>query len=157
MVKIKKQILLQTIDGHWREHLLRLDHLRSVVGFRGYAQKDPLNEYKSEAFGLFERMLEVIREDVTGTIMNLEIREPEVPALPELPDFLTTHFDPFTGEDNSADIDGGTLGTVTATLPPRQSPQPEMGGDVLSSEISRNAPCPCGSGRKYKHCHGKAA
>ena len=154
---IEKSVLLQSLDHHWKEHLATLDALRQVVFLRAYAQKTPINEYKSEAFGLFERMLEVIREDVTGTIMNLEIREPEVPALPELPDFLTTHFDPFTGEDNSADIDGGTLGTVTATLPPRQSPQPEMGGDVLSSEISRNAPCPCGSGRKYKHCHGKAA
>lgn len=154
---IEKSVLLQSLDHHWKEHLATLDALRQVVFLRAYAQKTPINEYKSEAFGLFERMLEVIREDVTGTIMNLEIREPEIPALPELPDFLTTHFDPFTGEDNSADIDGGTLGTVTATLPPRQSPQPEMGGDVLSSEISRNAPCPCGSGRKYKHCHGKAA
>lgn len=154
---IEKSVLLQSLDHHWKEHLATLDALRQVVFLRAYAQKTPINEYKSEAFGLFERMLEVIREDVTGTIMNLEIREPEVPALPELPDFLTTHFDPFTGEDNSADIDGGTLGTVTATLPPRQSPQPEMGSDVLSSEISRNAPCPCGSGRKYKHCHGKAA
>lgn len=154
---IEKSVLLQSLDHHWKEHLATLDALRQVVFLRAYAQKTPINEYKSEAFGLFERMLEVIREDVTGTMMNLEIREPEVPALPELPDFLTTHFDPFTGEDNSADIDGGTLGTVTATLPPRQSPLPEMGGDVLSAEISRNAPCPCGSGRKYKHCHGKAA
>ncbi|WP_446654435.1 preprotein translocase subunit SecA [Blastomonas sp.] len=154
---IEKSVLLQSLDHHWKEHLATLDALRQVVFLRAYAQKTPINEYKSEAFGLFERMLEVIREDVTGTIMNLEIREPEIPALPELPDFLTTHFDPFTGEDNSADIDGGTLGTVTATLPPRQSPMPEMGEDLMVGEISRNAPCPCGSGRKYKHCHGKAA
>ncbi|PXW75075.1 protein translocase subunit secA [Blastomonas natatoria] len=154
---IEKSVLLQSLDHHWKEHLATLDALRQVVFLRAYAQKTPINEYKSEAFGLFERMLEVIREDVTGTIMNLEIREPEVPALPELPDFLTTHFDPFTGEDNSADIDGGTLGTVTATLPPRQSPLPDAPVDLVGSEISRNAPCPCGSGRKYKHCHGKAA
>lgn len=154
---IEKSVLLQSLDHHWKEHLATLDALRQVVFLRAYAQKTPINEYKSEAFGLFERMLEVIREDVTGTIMNLEIREPEIPALPELPDFLTTHFDPFTGEDNSADIDGGTLGTVTATLPPRQSPMPEASDDLFTGEISRNAPCPCGSGRKYKHCHGKAA
>jgi preprotein translocase subunit SecA len=154
---IEKSVLLQSLDHHWKEHLATLDALRQVVFLRAYAQKTPINEYKREAFGLFERMLEVIREDVTGTIMSLEIREPEVPSLPELPDFLTTHFDPFTGEDNSADIDGGTMGTVAATLPPRQSPMPDMAGDVMSGEISRNAPCPCGSGRKYKHCHGKAA
>ncbi|WP_430385661.1 preprotein translocase subunit SecA [Blastomonas fulva] len=154
---IEKSVLLQSLDHHWKEHLATLDALRQVVFLRAYAQKTPINEYKREAFGLFERMLEVIREDVTGTIMSLEIREPEVPSLPELPDFLTTHFDPFTGEDNSADIDGGTLGTVAATLPPRQSPMPEASEELFSGEISRNAPCPCGSGRKYKHCHGKAA
>ena len=86
--------------------------------------------------------------------IDLRFDEPEPMPLPELPDFLTTHIDPFTGEDNSADIDGGTLGTVTATLPPRQSPMPEASDDLFTSEISRNAPCPCGSGRKYKHCHG---
>ena len=154
---IEKSVLLQSLDHHWKEHLATLDALRQVVFLRAYAQKTPINEYKREAFGLFEHMLEVIREDVTGTIMSLEIREPEVPALPELPDFLTTHFDPFTGEDNSADIDGGNWGTVAATLPPRQSPLPEMGGDIMTGGISRNAACPCGSGRKYKHCHGKAA
>ncbi|WP_373487924.1 preprotein translocase subunit SecA [Blastomonas sp.] len=154
---IEKSVLLQSLDHHWKEHLATLDALRQVVFLRAYAQKTPINEYKREAFGLFERMLEVIREDVTGTIMSLQIRDPEVPALPELPDFLTTHFDPFTGEDNSADIDGGTMGTVAATLPPRQSPRPELEGDVTIAEVSRNAPCPCGSGRKYKHCHGKAA
>ena len=154
---IEKSVLLQSLDHHWKEHLATLDALRQVVFLRAYAQKTPINEYKREAFGLFERMLEVIREDVTGTIMSLELRDPEVASLPELPDFLTTHFDPFTGEDNSADIDGGTLGTVAATLPPRQSPMPEMSDDVFAGEISRNAPCPCGSGRKYKHCHGKAA
>ena len=154
---LEKSILLERLDHHWKEHLATLDALRQVVFLRAYAQKTPINEYKREAFGLFERMLEVIREDVTGTIMSLEVREPEVPSLPELPDFLTTHFDPFTGEDNSADIDGGTRGTVAATLPPRQSPMPEASADLFTGEISRNAPCPCGSGRKYKHCHGKAA
>jgi preprotein translocase subunit SecA len=79
-----------------------------------------------------------------------------VPDLPDLPDFLTTHIDPLTGEDNSNDIDGGTLGTVSTSLPPRQSGQLDNPGDPFDgSKVSRNAPCPCGSGRKYKHCHGK--
>ncbi|MEP2102309.1 MAG: preprotein translocase subunit SecA [Parasphingorhabdus sp.] len=156
-VQIEKSILLESLDHNWKEHLATLDALRQVVFLRAYAQKKPLDEYKKEAFGLFERMLEVIRESVTKTIAVSQFHrqeEIEVPELPELPDFLTTHIDPLTGEDNSDDIDGGTLGTVSSTLPPRQS-----GGaapnDVNFDGVSRNAPCPCGSGRKYKHCHGK--
>ncbi|MEZ5708704.1 MAG: preprotein translocase subunit SecA [Blastomonas sp.] len=154
---IEKSVLLQTLDHHWKEHLATLDALRQVVFLRAYAQKTPINEYKQEAFGLFERMLEIIREDVTRTIMGLQVQQPEVPPLPELPDFLTTHIDPFTGEDNSADIDGGTLGTVAQTLPPRQVAATPQDEDFASMAVGRNSPCPCGSGRKFKHCHGKAA
>ncbi len=158
--QIEKSILLQQLDHHWKEHLATLDALRQVVFLRAYAQKTPINEYKQEAFGLFERMLAVIRENVTKTVMtsDFRIQEPEVPELPELPDFLTTHIDPLTGEDNSNDIDGGTLGTISTALPPRQSaPAAPQGADnpYADQDISRNAPCPCGSGRKYKHCHGK--
>jgi preprotein translocase subunit SecA len=156
---IEKSVLLQTLDHHWKEHLATLDALRQVVFLRAYAQKQPINEYKQEAFALFERMLSNIREDVTRTIARLDLRyeEPEAMALPDLPDFLTTHIDPFTGDDNSADIDGGDLGVIANTLPPMQSPRPDMpAGEnpYATLDISRNAPCPCGSGRKYKHCHG---
>ncbi len=156
-VQIEKSILLESLDHHWKEHLATLDALRQVVFLRAYAQKKPLDEYKKEAFGLFERMLEVIRESVTKTIAVSQFHrqeEIEVPELPELPDFLTTHIDPLTGEDDSNDIDGGTLGTVSATLPPRQSGG-AVAADINFDGVSRNAPCPCGSGRKYKHCHGK--
>lgn len=156
-VQIEKSILLESLDHHWKEHLATLDALRQVVFLRAYAQKKPLDEYKKEAFGLFERMLEVIRESVTKTIAVSQFHRQEeiqVPELPELPDFLTTHIDPLTGEDNSDDIDGGTLGTVSSTLPPRQSGG-AVADDVNFDGVSRNAPCPCGSGRKYKHCHGK--
>ncbi len=156
-VQIEKSILLESLDHHWKEHLATLDALRQVVFLRAYAQKKPLDEYKKEAFGLFERMLEVIRESVTKTIAVSQFHrqeEIEVPELPELPDFLTTHIDPLTGEDNSDDIDGGTLGTVSTALPPRQSGS-AVSDDVNFDGVSRNAPCPCGSGRKYKHCHGK--
>ncbi|WP_164114892.1 preprotein translocase subunit SecA [Sphingorhabdus sp. Alg239-R122] len=158
--QIEKSILLQQLDHHWKEHLATLDALRQVVFLRAYAQKTPINEYKQEAFGLFERMLAVIRENVTKTVMtsDFRIQEPEVPELPELPDFLTTHIDPLTGEDNSNDVDGGTLDTISTALPPRQSaPAAPLGADnpYADQDISRNAPCPCGSGRKYKHCHGK--
>ena len=156
---VEKSILLQTLDHHWKDHLATLDALRQAIFLRAYAQKQPINEYKQEAFALFERMLSNIREDVTRTVarIDFQFQEPEPMPLPELPDFLTTHIDPFTGEDNSADIDAGELGVIANTLPPMQAPRPDLPeGDnpYAALEISRNAPCPCGSGRKYKHCHG---
>jgi preprotein translocase subunit SecA len=160
--QLEKSILLQNLDHHWKEHLSTLDALRQVVHLRAYAQKTPINEYKQEAFNLFQRMLDAIREDVTKTIAHAQFRMQEPPPLPDLPDFITTHFDPFTGEDNSNDIDAGTLGLITTQLPPLQIIQPaapaELGDDPASwvGVVSRNAPCPCGSGRKYKHCHGAA-
>ena len=153
---IEKSILLQSLDHHWKEHLSTLDALRQVVHLRAYAQKTPINEYKQESFALFERMLGNIREDVTGSIARVQFRmEEPLPEfdLPVLPDFITTHIDPFSGEDNSGDIDAGSLGGITTTLP-----RPPIGnaapGEFANLDISRNAPCPCGSGQKYKHCHG---
>jgi preprotein translocase subunit SecA len=156
---IEKSVLLQSLDHHWKEHLSTLDALRQVVHLRAYAQKTPINEYKQEAFALFERMLSNIREDVTGSIARVQFRmEEPLPEfdLPVLPDFITTHIDPFSGEDNSGDIDAGQLGGITTTLPrpPVGNAQP---GEFTNLDISRNAPCPCGSGQKYKHCHGALA
>ncbi|MEG3151764.1 preprotein translocase subunit SecA [Sphingomonas sp. ZT3P38] len=158
-IQVEKSILLQNLDHHWKEHLATLDALRQVVHLRAYAQKTPINEYKQEAFSLFERMLGNIREDVTKTIAHAEFQLQEAPPLPDLPDFITTHFDPFSGEDDSADFDAGTRGLLTTTLPPLSIPRPDaddIGEDPAEWEgkVSRNSPCPCGSGRKYKHCHG---
>ena len=155
--QVEKSILLQTLDHHWKEHLSTLDALRQVIYLRAYAQKNPVNEYKQEAFGLFERMLGAIREGVTKTIATNDFRAEEElvpPQLPELPDFLTTHIDPFTGEDDSNDIDAGSLGFVTTTIP-----RPEIASGANdpfagNPDLRRNDPCPCGSGQKYKHCHG---
>ena len=157
---IEKSILLQSLDHHWKEHLATLDALRQVVHLRAYAQKTPINEYKQEAFALFERMLENIREDVTGSIARVQFRMDEAPLpqfdLPVLPDFITTHIDPFSGEDNSADIDAGQWGGITTTIPSRPlDTAPDS--DFANLDISRNALCPCGSGQKYKHCHGALA
>jgi preprotein translocase subunit SecA len=104
-------------------------------------------------------MLANIREDVTRTIAFAEFRMSAPPALPELPDFLTTHIDPLTGEDDTGDYDAGSAGLITTRLPQMGIPQPtgeELGTDPAEWDglVSRNAPCPCGSGRKYKHCHG---
>ena len=158
-VQIEKSFLLQSLDHHWKEHLSMLDALRQVVHLRAYAQKKPIDEYKHEAFAMFERMLGIIREDVTGTLARARFSM-SAPDLPVLPEFMTHHIDPFSGEDDTADIDAGT-GAVVSRLPPLQMPKPDMpqgllGGDVPPPE-SRNAPCPCGSGKKYKHCHGQVA
>ena len=155
--QVEKSILLQTLDHHWKEHLSTLDALRQVIYLRAYAQKNPVNEYKQEAFGLFERMLAAIREGVTKTIATNDFRAEEEfvpPDLPELPDFLTTHIDPFTGDDNSDDIDAGSLGLVTTTIP--RAPVASLSTDPFAGDpdLRRNDPCPCGSGQKYKHCHG---
>ena len=162
--QIEKSILLQNLDHHWKEHLSTLDALRQVVHLRAYAQMTPINEYKKEAFALFERMLANIREDVTRTVAHAQFQMQAPPPLPDLPDFITSHFDPFTGDDDTADIDGGSLGVVSTRIqPPMQMPMPAPGAAVAdlgddpaqwAGQVSRNAPCPCGSGLKYKHCHG---
>ncbi|MDE2405427.1 MAG: preprotein translocase subunit SecA [Sphingomonadales bacterium] len=146
---IEKSILLERLDHYWKEHLATLDALRQVVFLRAYAQKTPINEYKQEAFGLFEKMLETIREDVTQMLCTSEFRfqQPQDYALPELPSFLTGHVDPLAGLDQPAGFGGFA------------APQPAAGGadPYADMGLSRNAPCPCGSGAKYKHCHGAAA
>ncbi|HYU95259.1 MAG TPA: preprotein translocase subunit SecA [Sphingomicrobium sp.] len=157
---IEKQILLQRLDHHWKEHLATLDALRQVIHLRSYAQKKPIDEYKQEAFLLFERLLVAIREDVTKTLMRGQFHFAETPP-PQLPDFITQHLDPFSGDDDTADLDAGARGLL-AGLPPLNIPQPPLPqrdaeGGVVETPLSRNAPCPCGSGKKYKHCHGQLA
>ncbi|HYI46896.1 MAG TPA: preprotein translocase subunit SecA [Allosphingosinicella sp.] len=152
-IYIEKQILLQSLDHHWKEHLSMLDALRQVVHLRAYAQKKPIDEYKHEAFSMFERMLTVIREDVTSRLALARFAMQD--ELPPMPDFVTHHIDPFSGDDDTVDVDAGT-GAILSRLPPLSIAQPDMpapGGTVVAPS-SRNAPCPCGSGRKYKHCHG---
>ncbi|HEX2764797.1 MAG TPA: preprotein translocase subunit SecA [Allosphingosinicella sp.] len=163
-VQVEKSILLQSLDLHWKEHLAMLDALRQVIHLRAYAQRKPIDEYKHEAFQLFERMLAAIREDVTRTIARATFTmDPpeELASIPGgLPDFITHHIDPFTGDDDTADIDAGT-GNILSRLPPLQSERPAMPAGGFEVEgmpaVSRNAPCPCGSGQKFKHCHGQLA
>ncbi|OYW86749.1 MAG: hypothetical protein B7Z20_06715 [Sphingobium sp. 32-64-5] len=154
---IEKSILLQNLDHHWKEHLATLDALRQVVHLRAYAQKTPINEYKAEAFGLFERMLGNIREDVTRTIARVQFQmegAPDIPELPTLPDFITNYAEESFAPGVNAD------GFVTTRLPQMGGALPgtvgeESGGDPYAGQgISRNAACPCGSGKRYKHCHG---
>jgi preprotein translocase subunit SecA len=154
---VEKQILIQTLDHHWKDHLATLDALRQVIHLRSYAQKKPIDEYKQEAFLLFERLLVAIREEVTRTLMRVNIQFEAAPP-PPLPDFITQHIDPFSGDDDTADVDAST-GAIMSNLPPLSIPRPDMPEgqgetDTATAPISRNAPCPCGSGKKYKHCHG---
>ncbi|TAH64604.1 MAG: preprotein translocase subunit SecA [Rhodopseudomonas palustris] len=143
----EKSILLQTLDHLWREHLVMLDHLRNVIGLRGYGQRDPLQEYKSEAFNLFEALISHLREAVTAQLMRVEIvtQEPQ----PELPQMEAHKFDPNTGEDS--------LLFAGDSLPPDQAGPRDPNKPDTWGKVGRNEDCPCGSGKKYKHCHGKYA
>jgi preprotein translocase subunit SecA len=157
---VEKQILIQVLDNHWKEHLATLDALRQVIHLRSYAQKKPIDEYKQEAFLLFERLLVSIREEVTRILMRAQVQL-EPPPPPVLPDFITQHIDPFSGDDDTADIDAATGAVMSnipfANIPQQPLPQRDGQGELAEAPVSRNAPCPCGSGKKYKHCHGQLA
>jgi preprotein translocase subunit SecA len=164
-VEIEKNFLLQALDHHWKEHLATLDALRQVIHLRAYAQKTPLNEYKSEAFALFERMLITVREDVTRMLSNARFEMSPPAQQQSMPGFVTTHIDPFTGENDAfgsglplaseafgALPSGALSGAMAAT-----AELTEVDAETLAvwhREVSRNAPCPCGSGKKFKYCHG---
>jgi preprotein translocase subunit SecA len=159
MTYVEKQVLLQSLDHLWREHLVTLDHLRQVIGWRGYAQRDPLNEYKSEAFELFSGLVGHLREQVTGQLMRVEIvfQQPE-PS--ELPPMFAQHLDPATGENEIGLPQGPAFGAgpalgfmaETARAVPVEARDPN--DPATWGRVGRNEPCPCGSGKKFKHCHG---
>ncbi|RWQ25944.1 preprotein translocase subunit SecA [Mesorhizobium sp.] len=157
MAYVERSVVLQTLDHLWREHIVNLDHLRSVVGFRGYAQRDPLQEYKGEAFELFQAMLGNLRQAVTAQLMRVElVRQAAEAPPPEAPDMFGSHLDGTTGED---DFDGGETGllvrqeTHATVAPENRDPQ----NPATWGKVGRNEACPCGSGKKYKHCHGAFA
>ena len=154
MAYVERSIVLQTLDHLWREHLVNLDHLRSVVGFRGYGQRDPLNEYKGEAFELFQSMLGNLRQAVTSQLMRVElVRQAADAPPPEAPPGEGHHIDGTTGEDDFGDD------TMTLTRPVQQVEAAERDPADPSTwgKVGRNEACPCGSGKKYKHCHGTFA
>ena len=169
MKYVEKQVILQSLDHLWREHLVTLDHLRQVIGWRGYAQRDPLNEYKSEAFELFNELIVKLREQVTAQLMRVEVMF-EAPPEPEMPAMQAMHLDPLTGENEMAEL-AMAGGGVSGGLAPRSIGQTLSHGGVSGGggkspaerdakepstwgKVGRNEPCPCGSGKKFKHCHG---
>ncbi|MFA5957249.1 preprotein translocase subunit SecA [Hyphomicrobium sp.] len=175
--QIEKMVLIQTLDHLWREHLVTLEHLRQVIGFRAYGQRDPLNEYKSEAFILFENMLGRLRENVTGQMMHVELAPPEDQPMLQpinLPPMEAHHVDASTGYEDFVERDPEMAMADAAIAGARarrdMGPEPEKRAPLQSrrsdgavdpndpatwGRVSRNALCPCGSGKKYKHCHGK--
>ena len=157
MRQIEKQMILQTIDGKWRDHLLTLEHLRSVVGFRGYAQRDPLNEYKTEAFQLFEGMLDSLREEVTTKLAQIQPMTEE--QRQQLLDQMARQ--QARAQQAAAQAPAGATNPEQEAAGPAVAPtEPLVEGFDESDpstwgEPGRNDPCPCGSGQKFKHCHGR--
>ncbi|MBB3612037.1 preprotein translocase subunit SecA [Rhizobium sp. BK602] len=145
MTYVERSIVLQTLDNLWREHIVNLDHLRSVIGFRGYAQRDPLQEYKAEAFELFQSLLNNLRQAVTAQLSRVELVQQ--PAEPQPLPMQASHIDATTGEDEFA-----PLRLVNETVVPPENRDPQ--NPATWGRIGRNEACPCGSGKKYKHCHG---
>ncbi len=156
---VEKQVILQSLDHLWRDHLVTLDHLRQVIGWRGMAQRDPLNEYKSEAFELFQQLIAQWHEAVITQMSRVEVRFQEPEPEPPPPPMQFQHLDPATGENEfpfgalnepvAVGLASATSGVAVAERDPKN---PASWG-----RVGRNEPCPCGSGKKYKHCHGQVA
>ena len=153
MGQVEKTFLLRTLDQLWRDHIITVEQLRQVIHLRGYGQRDPLNEYKTEGYNLFENMVHRLREDVTAQVMRVEIqmRDPseltQLPDAEELPFMQAHHIDPVTGEDELLQS-----GQLLAQQPGIDPKNPKTWG-----KVARNDLCPCGSGKRYKHCHGAYA
>jgi preprotein translocase subunit SecA len=155
---VEKSVLLQTVDHLWREHLLMLEHLRQVIGLRGYGQRDPLNEYKSESFHLFETMIARLREAVTGQLMRVEVMtQPPADEQANLPYMEAHKVDPTTGEDEMALATAGAETLARAGITGGAAPNRDPANPTNWGKVGRNEVCPCGSGKKFKHCHGRYA
>ncbi|HEY5238347.1 MAG TPA: preprotein translocase subunit SecA [Rhizomicrobium sp.] len=151
---VEKAVLLQTLDHDWREHIVNLDHLRQYVGLRGIGQRDPLNEYKSEAFELFEALLSKLRFEVVRQLMHLQINVEQPPPLePQRPpiQMRASHINPLTGEE---EMQGGAAGSSQFSTTRPKDIAVDPNDPNTWGKVQRNASCPCGSGRKFKHCHG---
>ena len=157
MREIEKSVLLQTLDHVWKEHLLALDHLRQGIGLRAYGQRDPLNEYKSEAFALFNAMLDELKERVTGMLARVEVGAAEPLPAEVRPMQVETreNYGEIAAAAPYADADVLELDRPRAAVVPAAAMDPA--DPATWRATSRNAPCPCGSGKKYKHCHGRFA
>jgi len=158
--RVEKTLLLQILDKDWRDHLAMLDHLRQAVALRGLAQRDPLNEYKTEAFELFQHLLGNLRQEVTGQLLRIEMAPPELGNAPRR-QVKEIHANPLTGENEMArkrqgrKPDQRVSAKLTGNIAGDAEPNLSADDPASWGKIPRNSQCPCGSGKKYKHCHGK--
>jgi preprotein translocase subunit SecA len=142
----EKAVMLQVLDTSWKEHLAAMDYLRQGIGLRGYAQKDPKQEYKKEAFAMFEAMLDRIKHEVISILTKVQVRaESDVEAVEEQ---RRRH-----AEMDFKHDEAGAMGEASAGEPAQ--PEQQQPFTRTGRKVGRNEPCPCGSGKKYKHCHGK--
>jgi len=150
MRQFERSLMLQTLDQHWRDHLANLDHLRQGIHLRGYAQKNPKQEYKRESFELFSDMLDRVKHDVVKVVLTVQVRTPEdVQAVEEAPAMTNVKYQHADYDAALAsEPDGGAGAAVAVAAPPFVR---------AGTKVGRNDPCPCGSGRKYKQCHGRLA
>ncbi len=156
MTQVEKAVLLQTLDRLWREHIVTVEYLRQVIGLRSYGQRDPLNEYKTEGYTLFTEMVNNLREQVTGQLMRVEIQTrpvdelTDLPTEDDLPDMEAHHLDLTTGQDDV----GEGMPVLAPTKPRAKAPKLDPKDPSTWGKVARNDACPCGSGKRYKHCHG---
>ncbi|MBV8393849.1 MAG: SEC-C domain-containing protein, partial [Alphaproteobacteria bacterium] len=160
--QVEKSVLMQLFDQNWKEHLLHLDHLRQGIGLRAYGQRDPLNEYKREAFNLFNDLLTGLRESTVNVLATLQLRMEAPPTMPQPQQMQEVHEDPalaasMVGDPayDPADPSGGGVATLQRPASSQSAQAIDPNNPATWGKVSRNAPCPCGSGKKFKHCHGR--
>jgi preprotein translocase subunit SecA len=153
MRSIEKSLLLQMLDQNWKEHLLTLDHLRHGIGLRAYGQRDPLNEYKREAFEMFEALLDRLREQITTLLAHVEIRPQE--AVPAPIAGAAASQTTSSGAARQVMAQGAGAANGAARVKSDLPPGVDANDPATWAQLGRNAECPCGSGKKFKHCHGK--
>ena len=163
--RTEKAVVLQLLDQSWKEHLLSLDHLRQGINLRAFGQKDPLNEYKTEAFGMFETMLDSLRESVTQTLAMVEVGAIDGQAALIMPGvgldqetMTESRVDPAIEHAQQQQAQAAAGGNNVHDLAEKQAPMRNSSFNANDpatwAKVPRNAPCPCGSGKKFKHCHG---
>jgi preprotein translocase subunit SecA len=141
----------------WKEHLYALDHLRQGIGLRAYGQRDPLNEYKSEAFVLFNAMLAELKERVSGMLARVELAAERPIAPPPMLRMVESHAEPESALTSELALAEPAAAPRLVAAMPSRTPAVDPNDERTWASTSRNAPCPCGSGKKYKHCHGRLA
>ena len=162
MNQVEKTVILRTLDRLWRDHIVTVDYLRQVIYLRSYGQRDPLNEYKTEAFNLFQALVTGLKEAVTSQVMRVEVQttpgheDDFIDDEDDLPEMIAHHIDATTGQDDVGE-GGGALGLALAPPPPKRTAKLNPKKPETWGKVARNDMCPCGSGKRYKHCHGAYA